>query len=49
LDELEHVFDFRPFNAIYVAVDPMFAPLHGETRFRELLSRMGLDTVTGPQ
>jgi DNA-binding winged helix-turn-helix (wHTH) protein/Tfp pilus assembly protein PilF len=49
LDELEHVFDFRPFDAIYVGVDPMFAPLHGEPRFRELLSRMGLDTVTGPQ
>jgi len=45
MDELEQVFDFRPFNAIYVGVDPMFAPLHGERRFRELLARMSLDAV----
>jgi hypothetical protein len=25
LDELEHLFDFRPFNTIYTAVDPTFA------------------------
>ena len=45
LNELEHVIDFRPFDAIYVGVDPMFAPLRGEPRFQELISRMGLDAI----
>jgi tetratricopeptide (TPR) repeat protein len=49
LDELEHVFDFRPFNTIYLAVDPMFTPLRGEDRFRRLLSRIGLDGLNGPK
>jgi len=43
LQELEHIFDFRPFDAIYVGVDPMFAPLRAESRFRKLLARMELD------
>ena len=45
LDELEHVFDFRPFDAIYLGVDPMFASLHTDRRFRDLISRMGLDAI----
>lgn len=45
LDELEHVFDFRPFNTIYAAVDPTFTTLHREKRFRDLISRIGLDTL----
>lgn len=48
LEELEHVFDFRPFNSIYIGVDPTFAPLRREKRFRELLSRMGLDSAMAP-
>jgi DNA-binding winged helix-turn-helix (wHTH) protein/tetratricopeptide (TPR) repeat protein len=47
LDELEHVFDFRPFNSIYLAVDPMFAPIRKEQRFRNLLSRIGLTAIVG--
>jgi hypothetical protein len=50
LSELESVFDFRPFQCTYLAVDPMFEPLHGEPRFREVLSRIGVSTVlTKPQ
>jgi DNA-binding winged helix-turn-helix (wHTH) protein/Tfp pilus assembly protein PilF len=45
MDELEHLFDFRPFHGIYIAVDPTFAALHGEDRFRRVVSRIGIDTV----
>jgi DNA-binding winged helix-turn-helix (wHTH) protein/Tfp pilus assembly protein PilF len=45
LDELEHLFDFRPFHSVYIAVDPTFATLHGEKRFREVVSRIGIDIV----
>jgi DNA-binding winged helix-turn-helix (wHTH) protein/tetratricopeptide (TPR) repeat protein len=45
MDELEHVFDYRPFHIVYLAVDPVFAPLHREKRFQDLLSRVGIDTV----
>ena len=45
LSELESVFDFRPFNCTYLAVDPMFKPLRDEPRFREVLSRIGISTV----
>lgn len=44
MDELEHVFDFRPFHSIYVAVDPIFAPLRGESRFRQVVSRIGINS-----
>lgn len=49
MDELEHVFDFHPFNTIYMRVDPMFAPLRGEKRFQALLSRIGLDSLPEPR
>jgi DNA-binding winged helix-turn-helix (wHTH) protein/tetratricopeptide (TPR) repeat protein len=45
MDELEHLFDFRPFHSIYAAVDPVFAPLRGEKRFRQILFRIGIDAV----
>jgi tetratricopeptide (TPR) repeat protein len=45
LDELENVFDFRPFHCIYLAVDPTFAPIRGERRFRQVLSKIGIERV----
>ena len=45
LDELEHLPDFRPFHSIYLAVDPVFKPLHSEPRFQNVLARIGLDWI----
>jgi len=45
LDELEHVFEWRPFHCIYMAVDPVFEPIRNEPRFRNVLARIGLDHV----
>jgi tetratricopeptide (TPR) repeat protein len=45
LSELENVFDFRPFQCTYLAVDPIFKPLRTEPRFRELLSRIGISAL----
>jgi DNA-binding winged helix-turn-helix (wHTH) protein/Tfp pilus assembly protein PilF len=42
LDALEEAERNRPFNLIYVAADPVFAPLHREPRFRALLQRLKL-------
>src|SRR5262249_53477354 len=46
LDELEHVFDFRPFDAVYVGVDPVFAPRQTDPLLQALIARMGQDFVT---
>ena len=45
LDELEQVFEFRPFHCIYMGVDPAFAPIRNDPRFRKVLGRIGLDKV----
>jgi tetratricopeptide (TPR) repeat protein/tRNA A-37 threonylcarbamoyl transferase component Bud32 len=45
LDELEHVFEWRPFHCIYAGVDPAFAPIRDEPRFRNVLARIGLNKV----
>ena len=45
LDELEAAEKNRPFNLIYVAVDPALAPLRKEPRFRAVLSRLKLPVV----
>ena len=42
LDELEEIFAVRPYDSMYVAVDPVFAPLRAEPRFVKLLAKMGL-------
>ena len=45
LDELDSLFAVRPYDAMYIAVDPAFAPLRGEPRFQKILERMGLLTA----
>jgi tetratricopeptide (TPR) repeat protein len=45
LDELEGAEKNRPFNLIYVAVDPALAPLRKEPRFRAVVSRLKLPAV----
>jgi DNA-binding winged helix-turn-helix (wHTH) protein/Tfp pilus assembly protein PilF len=46
LDELERAHAMRNVNLMYIAVDPVFAPLRSHPRFQRLVSEMGLDTVT---
>ena len=49
LAELESAFEYRNVNLLYVAVDPVFAPLRDNPRFKKIVSAMGLDaTVTRP-
>ena len=45
LDELEKAEKARPFNLIYVAVDPALAPLRSESRFKALVTRLHLPVV----
>jgi len=45
LDELEKAEKARPFNLIYVAVDPALAPLRTESRFRALVTRLHLPVI----
>ena len=45
LDWLERAVENRMLRALYLAVDPDYGPLRGETRFRLLLDRMGLARV----
>lgn len=45
LDELEKAEKARPFNLIYVAVDPALAPLRSESRFKALVTRLRLPVV----
>jgi DNA-binding winged helix-turn-helix (wHTH) protein len=45
LDELEHVFEFHPFHCIYLGVDPAFAPVRDDPRFRRILTRIGIDQI----
>ncbi len=42
LDELERALETKSFQMIYLALDPIFEPLHGTPRFESLLARMGL-------
>ena len=42
LDWLEKGFQERSFYLIWIHADPIYAPLHGEPRFRALISRLGL-------
>ena len=42
LEELEAAVATKPYHLIYVAVDPVFAPLRGEARFQEVVRRVGL-------
>ncbi len=47
LADLEQAFDYRNVNLLYVAVDPVFDPLHDNPRFKRIVAAMGLDlTVT---
>lgn len=45
LDELENAEKERPFNLIYVAVDPALKPLRKTPRFRALVTRLGLPVI----
>jgi len=45
LDELEHVFEFRPFHCVYLGVDPVFATIRGDPRFRRIRAKIGLDQI----
>ena len=45
LDELEQVFEWRPFHCIYMGVDPAFEGIRDEPRFRKVLARIGLDRI----
>ena len=42
LDWLEKGFQERSFYLIWIHADPIYAPLHGEPRFRALISRLVL-------
>ncbi|MFN7936100.1 MAG: winged helix-turn-helix domain-containing protein [Bryobacteraceae bacterium] len=42
LEELEGLFSVRPYDSMYVGVDPAFRDLHKEARFQKILQRMGL-------
>jgi hypothetical protein len=42
LAALEEAFDSRQLHLLYVAVEPTFRPLHGNSRFAAVLSAMGL-------
>lgn len=42
LAELEAGVESRPYHIIFTAVDPVFAPLRSEPRFREVLRKVGL-------
>lgn len=43
LAELEAAVKARPYDLMYVAVDPVFLPLHGDPRFRQVVRQVGLD------
>jgi DNA-binding winged helix-turn-helix (wHTH) protein/Tfp pilus assembly protein PilF len=47
LTELERALEYRNFNLIYVAVDPVFDSLREHPRFRRIVSTMGLDPWFG--
>jgi DNA-binding winged helix-turn-helix (wHTH) protein/tetratricopeptide (TPR) repeat protein len=42
LEELEAAVKTRPYDLMFVAVDPMFEPLRAESRFREVVRALGL-------
>ena len=42
LAELEAAVISKPYHMIFVAADPVFAPLRGEPRFQEVVRRVGL-------
>jgi hypothetical protein len=46
LAELEAAVLSRPFNLIYAAADPAFAPLHSEPRFQAVLRKLNLPQPT---
>jgi TolB-like protein/DNA-binding winged helix-turn-helix (wHTH) protein/Tfp pilus assembly protein PilF len=41
LDWLDKAFVQRPYGLVYLAVDPVWAPLHGEPRYQELVRKIG--------
>jgi DNA-binding winged helix-turn-helix (wHTH) protein/tetratricopeptide (TPR) repeat protein len=43
IGELRNLFDYRPFQTIYLAVDPAFEPLHSDPAFQEILQKVGID------
>ncbi len=43
LDWLERAYEARLGILVYVKVEPLLYPLHGEPRFQALLKKMGLD------
>ncbi len=45
LDALERAYEQRQPDIPFVAVNPIFEPLHGEPRFRALVERLGLTTA----
>ncbi|MDZ7639326.1 MAG: winged helix-turn-helix domain-containing protein [Bryobacterales bacterium] len=45
LEELEAAVVSKPYNVVYVAVDPAFRPLHGDARFQQVLRGVGLAHV----
>ncbi|MCW5966094.1 MAG: winged helix-turn-helix domain-containing protein [Bryobacterales bacterium] len=45
LAELEAGLESRPYNMIYTATDPVFAPLRDEPRFQEIVRKLGLAQV----
>jgi len=45
LDWLDKAFVQRPYGLVYLAVDPVWAPLHGEPRYQELVRKIGLPPI----
>jgi len=42
---LEQVFEDRPFHCIYLGVDPIFASIREDERFRSIVGRIGLNKI----
>ncbi len=49
IDELGNVFEVHPYHSIYLGVDPIFASIRNDPKFRAIMHRIGLDKILPPK